>query len=305
MDWHLPEGMANRTAYFDPEIDYWHVPIMRNEEEVERPADQNTLTERYAQEAVTFIESHPDQPFFLYLPHTMPHMPLFRSEAFEGHSSAGTYGDVIEEVDSAVGRVLETLKRLELAANTLVVFTSDNGPWTSFETHGGSAGPLRHGKGTTFEGGMRVPAIFWWPGTIEPGVTQAIGSAMDLFTTSISLAGGVVPTDRPIDGVDISPVLFGTGTTPRDTMAYYRMGELFAFRQGAYKVHFVTEGRYGLPPARTDHDPPLLFDLSVDPGERYDISAEQPATVTALVAAAERYQANMTMAEPLFDRRGG
>jgi hypothetical protein len=114
-----------------------------------------------------------------------------------------------------------------------------------------------------------------------------------------------VPTDRPIDGVDISPVLFGTGTTPRDTMAYYRMGELFAFRQGAYKVHFVTEGRYGLPPARTDHDPPLLFDLSVDPGERYDISAEQPATVTALVAAAERYQANMTMAEPLFDRRGG
>ena len=305
MDWHLPEGMANRIAYFDPEIDYWHVPIMRNEEEVERPADQNTLTERYAQEAVTFIESHPDQPFFLYLPHTMPHMPLFRSEAFEGHSSAGTYGDVIEEVDSAVGRVLETLKRLELAANTLVVFTSDNGPWTSFETHGGSAGPLRHGKGTTFEGGMRVPAIFWWPGTIEPGVVQDIGSAMDLFTTSITLAGGVVPADRPIDGVDISPVLFGTGMTPRESMAYYRMGELFAFRQGPYKVHFVTEGRYGLPPARTEHDPPLLFDLRVDPGERYDISTEQPTTVAALVEAAARYEANMTIAEPLFDLRGG
>ena len=305
MDWHLPEGMANRTAYFAPEMDYWHVPIMRNEEEVERPADQSTLTDRYAQEAVTFIESHQDQPFFLYLPHTMPHMPLFRSEPFEGHSTAGTYGDVIEEVDSAVGRVLETLERLELAANTLVVFTSDNGPWTSFETHGGSAGPLRHGKGTTFEGGMRVPAIFWWPGTIEPGVIQDIGSAMDLFTTSITLAGGVVPADRPIDGVDISPVLFGTGMTPRDSMAYYRMGELFAFRQGPYKVHFVTEGRYGLPPARTEHDPPLLFDLRVDPGERYDISTEQPTTVAALVEAAARYEANMTIAEPLFDLRGG
>ena len=152
---------------------------------------------------------------------------------------------------------------------------------------------------------MRVPAIFWWPGTIEPGVVQDIGSAMDLFTTSITLAGGVVPADRPIDGVDISPVLFGTGMTPRESMAYYRMGELFAFRQGPYKVHFVTEGRYGLPPARTEHDPPLLFDLRVDPGERYDISTEQPTTVAALVEAAARYEANMTIAEPLFDLRDG
>lgn len=304
MDWNLPEGLTNRTAYFDPQIDYWQVPLIRNEGEIERPADQTTVTQRYAEEAVSFIESHQDEPFFLYLPHTMPHMPLFRSAPFEGHSSAGTYGDVIEEVDAAVGRVVETIERLGLAANTLVVFTSDNGPWTSFETHGGSAGPLRHGKGTTFEGGMRVPGIFWWPGTIEPAVIQDIGSAMDLFTTSIALAGGVAPQDRPIDGVDISPVLLGTGPTPRDTMAYYRMGELFAFRQGAHKVHFITEGRYGLPPARTEHDPPLLFDLSVDPGERYDISTERPDTVAALVTAAERYQANMTVGEPLFDLRG-
>ena len=304
MDWNLPEGMPNRTAYFNPEVDYWHVPLMRDQDEVERPANQTTVTQRYAEEAVSFIEAHQDQPFFLYLPHTMPHMPLFRSALFEGHSSAGTYGDVIEEVDSAVGQVIDAVERLGLSANTLVVFTSDNGPWTSFETHGGSAGPLRHGKGTTFEGGMRVPAIFWWPGTIAPSVVQAIGSAMDLFTTSIILAGGTVPTDRPIDGVDIGPVLLGAGPTQRDTMAYYRMGELFAFRQGQYKVHFVTEGRYGLPPTRTEHDPPLLFDLSVDPGERYDVSAGQPDTVASLVAAAERYQANMTMAEPLFDRRG-
>ena len=185
-----------------------------------------------------------------------------------------------------------------------MVFTSDNGPWTLFRTHGGSAGPLRHGKGTTFEGGMRVPGIFWWPGAIAPGVTQEIGSAMDLFTTAIALSGGTVPADRPIDGVDLSPVLFGGDPGPRAVMAYYRMGELFAFRQGPHKVHFITQGQYGLPPERTEHDPPLLYDLRVDVGERYDVAAERPDALAAVVAAAERYQAQMTVAEPLFDLRG-
>jgi arylsulfatase A-like enzyme len=308
MDWNLPDGMANRTAYFDPEIDYWQVPLMRDESEVERPADQRTVTRRYAEDAVMFIETHQDRPFFLYLPHTMPHMPLFRSPAYEGYSPAGVYGDVIEEIDAAVGQVLDTLDRLALTQNTLVVFTSDNGPWTSFNTHAGSAGPLRHGKGTTFEGGMRVPGIFRWPGRIEPGVTREIGSGMDLFTTAISVAGGSVPTDRAIDGVDLSPVLFGLAQTqeqsPRQTMAYYRMGELFAFREGTYKVHFSTQGRYGLPPERTDHDPPLLFDLSVDLGERYDIAADRPDVLEAVIAAAEEHRAQMTVAEPLFDLRG-
>ena len=250
MDWNLPEGLANRTAYFNPEVEYWQVPLIRDEEELERPADQRTITRRYGEEAAAFIERHQEQPFFLYLPHTMPHMPLFRSPAFEDHSAGGIYGDVIEEIDDAVGMVLDTLDRLGLSDNTLVVFTSDNGPWTSFDTHGGSSGPLRHGKGTTFEGGMRVPGIFRWPGHIEPGVTNAIGSGMDLFTTAIGLAGGDVPTDRPIDGVDLSPVLFESpdAAGPRRTMAYYRMGELFAFRQDQFKVHFVTQGRYGLPP---------------------------------------------------------
>jgi arylsulfatase A-like enzyme len=308
MDWNLPDGMANRTAYFDPEIDYWQVPLMRDESEVERPADQRTVTRRYAEDAVMFIETHQDRPFFLYLPHTIPHMPLFRSPAYEGYSPAGVYGDVIEEIDAAVGQVLDTLDRLALTQNTLVVFTSDNGPWTSFNTHAGSAGPLRHGKGTTFEGGMRVPGIFRWPGRIEPGVTREIGSGMDLFTTAISVAGGSVPTDRAIDGVDLSPVLFGLAQTqeqsPRQTMAYYRMGELFAFREGTYKVHFSTQGRYGLPPERTDHDPPLLFDLSVDLGERYDIAADRPDVLEAVIAAAEEHRAQMTVAEPLFDLRG-
>ena len=304
MDWLVPAGTERRAAMFDPRTDYWHVPLMRDETVVERPADQSTVTRRYAEEAVSFIEGHRDEPFFLYLPHTMPHMPLFRSEDFRGRSSAGVYGDVIEEIDWAVGQVLETLERLDLAERTLVVFTSDNGPWISYRTHGGSAGPLRHGKGTTFEGGMRVPGLFWWPGTIAPGVTQAIGSAMDLFTTAIVLGGGAVPDDRPIDGVDLSPVLLGTGPEPRDTMAYYRMGELFAFRVGPYKAHFTTAGRYGLPPERTDHDPPLLFDLGADVGERYDVAAERPDVLAAVVAAAEAHRAGMTVAEPLFDLRG-
>ena len=139
---------------------------------------------------------------------------------------------------------------------------------------------------------------------LEPGVTQAIGSAMDLFTTAIALAGGRVPADRPIDGVDLSPVLFGTGPGPRETMAYYRMGELYAFRQGRYKVHFVTEGRYGLPPPRRDHDPPLLYDLDEDPAERYDLAAQRPEALAVVVAAAEQHRAEMTMGEPLFDSRG-
>ena len=304
MDWQVPSGAERRAAMFDPRTEYWQVPLMRDETVIERPADQHTVTRRYAEQAVSFIEANRDRPFFLYLPHTMPHMPLFRSESFRDRSSAGVYGDVIEEVDWAVGQVLETLERLDLAERTLVVFTSDNGPWISYETHGGSAGPLRHGKGTTFEGGMRVPGLFWWPGTIAPGVTQAIGSAMDLFTTAIALGGGAVPDDRPIDGVDLSPVLFGAGPEPRETMAYYRMGELFAFRLGRYKAHFVTAGRYGLPPERLDHDPPLLFDLGADVGERYDVAAERPEVLAAVVAAAEAHRAGMTVAEPLFDLRG-
>ena len=305
MDQNLPEGLTNRSALFEPEIDYWQVPLIRNETEFERPTDQTTLTRRYTEEAVAFIEANRDGPFLLYLPHSMPHVPLFASDEFREQSTAGIYGDVIEEIDWSVGQVIAALDRAGVSERTLVVFTSDNGPWLSFQTHGGTSGLLRGGKGTTFEGGMRVPGIFWWPGTIEPGVTQEIGSAMDLFTTAIALAGGQVPDDRPIDGVDLSPVLFGEGPSPRDVMAYYRLGELYAFRQGRYKVHFVTEGRYGLPPERTDHDTPLLFDLDQDPSERFDVAAERPEAFDAVVAAAERYRANMTFAEPLFDLRGG
>ena len=304
MDWDLPDGLDNRTAYFNPDVDYWQVPLMRDETEIERPAQQATITRRYTEEAVRFIREHEDEPFFLYVPHSMPHMPLFVSDAYRGRSAAGIYGDVIEEIDWSVGEIVDAVETAGLADRTLVVFTSDNGPWLRFETHAGTAGLLRDGKGTTFEGGMRVPGIFWWPGTIEAGVTQEIGSSMDLFTTVVSIAGGTIPDDRPIDGVDLSPVLFDAGASPRRTMAYYRMGELFAFRLGAYKVHFITEGRYALAPARTRHDPPLLFNLDVDPAERYDIAASEPEVLAGVLAEVARHRAGMTVGEPLFDLRG-
>ena len=305
MDWRVPAGTdARRAAIFDPSIDYWQVPLMRDDEEVERPADQTTITRRYAEEAVRFIRNHRDGPFFLYVPHTMPHVPLFRSEAFAGRSAAGRYGDVIEEIDWSVGRILDTLQEEGLAERTLVVFSSDNGPWLSYRQHGGSAGLLRQGKGTTWEGGMRVPGIFWWPGTVSPGVIRDIGATTDLFTTVVPLAGGALPDDRPLDGVDLSPVLLGTGSSPRDSMAFYRMSELYAYRQGPYKVHLLTEGRYGLGSPRAEHDPPLLFHLGEDPGENYDLAAERPDVVAELLAAVEAHRAGMTVAEPLFDARG-
>ena len=305
MDWQVPPGRnARRAAIFDPAIDYWHVPLMRNDVELERPADQTTITRRYTEEAVRFIRENRGGPFFLYVPHTMPHVPLFRSAAFAGRSAAGRYGDVIEEIDWSAGRILDTLREEALAERTLVIFSSDNGPWLSYRQHGGSAGLLRQGKGTTWEGGMRVPGIFWWPGTIEPGVVQEIGATTDLFTTIVPLAAGRVPDDRPLDGVDLSPVLFGTGPSPRDWMAYYRMGELYAYRRGPYKLHLVTEGRYGLGAERTEHDPPLLFHLGEDPGENHDLAAERPDAVADLQAAVDAHRSGMTAAEPLFDARG-
>ena len=283
MDWQVPSGPGRRAAMFDPRVDYWHVPLMRDETVVERPADQHTVTRRYAEEAVSFIEAHRDRPFFLYLPHTMPHMPLFRSEGFRDRSTAGVYGDVIEEIDWAVGQVLEALDRLDLAERTLVVFTSDNGPWISYETHGGSAGPLRHGKGTTFEGGMRVPGLFRWPGTIAPGVTQAIGSAMDLFTTAVALGGGAVPDDRPIDGVDLSPVLAGHGASPAGVDGLLPDGRAVRLPAGTVQGALHDAGPLR-PPARAGGPRPAA---ALPPrrgrvGERYDVAAERPDALAAV-----------------------
>jgi arylsulfatase A len=253
----------------------YNVPLMRDTQIIERPADQRTITKRYTEEAITRIKSFKDQPFFLYLAYSFPHIPLFRSEGFKDISRAGIYGDVIEEIDWSVGQILETLKNEGIAENTFVVFTSDNGPWLTFKTHGGTAGLLRGGKGGTFEGGMREPTIFWWPGKIEPGVIMEMATTMDLLPTFCNLANVKIPDDRIYDGYDISAVIFGNGPNPRNVVYYYRDTEVFAIRKGGYKAHFITQPEYGSN-VRTIHDPPLLFNLDVDPSENFDVAQDHP-----------------------------
>lgn len=288
---HGPEG---RAAFLDPRPDYWNVPLMRNADIIERPADQRTITRRYTEEATTFIRAQKDGPFFLYVAHSLPHVPLFRSPGFADRSQRGLYGDVIEEIDWSVGRIIETLREEGLADNTIVFFTSDNGPWLSYDEHGGSAGLLRAGKGTTWEGGMRVPFVAWAPGRIQPAVVSQLGTTMDLYTTAIELAGGTPPADRTMDGVDIRPVLFGTGESSRDSVFYWRQRELYAVRQGAWKAHFVSQGAYGQFGERVDHETPELYNLDHDPSEKYNVAASHPDIVERLRAVAADHLAGIT-----------
>ncbi|MEA3368267.1 MAG: sulfatase, partial [Planctomycetota bacterium] len=199
-------------------------PLMRGEKVVEHPANQATLTRRYTEEACRFIRASKDRPFFLYLPHTMPHLPLAASETFRGKSKRGFYGDVIEEIDWSVGQVLATLKDCGVDQETLVIFTSDNGPWIRFGARGGCAKPLRDGKGTIYEGGMREPCIMRWPGRIPAGhVCREVATTMDLLPTLARLAGARQPQDRVIDGRDIWPLMSGQpgATSPHEAFYYH------------------------------------------------------------------------------------
>jgi arylsulfatase A-like enzyme len=286
------QAVPHAEAFGNPKSEYFNVPLMRNEEIIERPADQTTITKRYTDESVTYIKANKDKPFFLYLAHNLPHIPLFRSTEFEGKSRRGLYGDVIEEIDWSVGQVLDTLRAEGIADNTLVLFTSDNGPWIKYELQGGSAGLLRGGKGGTFEGGMRVPAIFWQPGTIAPGVIAEMGSTLDVLATAAALAGATLPADRALDSVDLGPALHATGASPRTSMIYYRDTTPYALRQGPFKAHFQTREEYG-DATVTQHDPPLLYNVEQDPGEQFDVSKEHPEVIAAIRADLEAHIAAM------------
>jgi len=297
----VADAPKGREAFWKPKVNYWNVPLLQNEKVLERPADQRTITRRYAEEAVKFITEHQDEPFFLYLPHSMPHVPLFASDKFLGTSRRGLYGDVIEEIDWSVGRVLDTLRDLKLDNNTLVFFTSDNGPWLIFDDHGGSAGLLRDGKGSTWEGGMREPTLAWWPEQIKAASVSAdVASTMDIFATIHQLAGIPLPKDRVLDSHDLSPVLLGTGTgkSTRDTLFYYRGYKLMAVRKGPWKAHFETQDAYG-PGSRSpqSHDPPLLFNLGVDPSEKWNVAAKHPEVLAEIQKAVAEHKANMAPAK--------
>jgi arylsulfatase A len=300
---------ARAVSYKYPRIEEWNAPLMSSrvvngrfeDTIVAQPAPQTELTKQATEQAIAFIESNQEQPFLLYMPYTMPHTPVFRSEAFVDRSLAGYYGDVIEELDWSVGQITSRLESLGLADNTLVLFTSDNGPWLTMNEHSGSAGMLRHGKSTTFEGGMRVPAVFSWPGQIEPAVISDIGTTLDVFATVLALAGAEPGND--IDGVDLTRTLLEAAPGPRERFAYYRAGELRAFRKGDFKLHLITEGAYGLPPERTDHAAPLLYNLRTDVAERLDVAAEHPDIVADIMATIEAHREAMTIRPPIFDSR--
>ncbi|MBX2874647.1 MAG: sulfatase [Saprospiraceae bacterium] len=271
-------------AKWAPPRKYPPLPLYQDTTVLETNPDQRLLTKQYTEKAIAFIEAHQEEPFFLYMPHSFPHVPLFASPDFEGKSSRGLYGDVVEELDWSVGQILSTLQEKGLDKNTLVVFTSDNGPWLTEKQEGGSAGLLHQGKGSTFEGGMREPTIAWWPGRIAPGTTQSLATTMDLYATAVTLAGGKLPKDRTLDGTDLSPLFEDPTAEVREEVIYYLGAQVFAFRKGPWKMHLKTLNPYiGEQPVA--HDPPLLYQLDHDPSERFNLAAEHPEVLEELRAA--------------------
>ncbi|NNJ24948.1 sulfatase family protein [Alienimonas chondri] len=288
----------------------FNVPLLKSTakgevETLERPADQKTITRRYGEEAVKFIEANQEGPFFLYLAHNMPHIPLFVPDEVNGQSPRGLYGDVITEIDRSVGAVVNAVREAGIEEDTQIWFTSDNGPWLTFHQTGGSAGPLRGGKGGTFEGGVRVPTICCQPGTVPANVVQrGLGSTLDFLPTFASLAGAELPEGVTLDGVDLSPALTGElpeGESPRTEQFYWRQGKLYAVRSGPWKAHFITDGEYGtgygVPNKRIVRETPLLYHLDEDPEERFDLAAERPEVIERLSALAAAHRDAMVAGE--------
>ncbi|PQO46006.1 arylsulfatase [Blastopirellula marina] len=289
-------------------------PLYEGESVIELDPDQSQFTKRITDKAVSFIERNQDRPFFLYVPHIMPHVPIFASLQFRGKTEHGLYGDVLEELDWSVGQILAAIDRLKLTDDTIVIFFSDNGPWPSYGEHAGDAGPLREGKLTTFEGGVRVPCIMRWPGHIPAGrVCDEPVMAIDLLPTLTKIVGGTLPTKK-IDGLDISDVLLKPdGQTPHEALFFYAGTELQAIRQGKWKLHFAhpyitvagEPGKGGKPSnwgqnkaqsitqsgiegiasrhgGRVEQLELSLFDLSVDPGETTNVAAQHPDIVARM-----------------------
>jgi len=291
--WHLgclPEHYPTRHGFdhyfgllYSNDMDPLH--LYRDEQAVETEVDQAQLTRRYTEEAVDFITRHAGQPFLLYLAHTMPHIPLHVEEAFRGTSAGGLYGDTIECIDHYLRALLETLAELGIAENTLVVVTSDNGPWFD-----GSTGGLRGRKFEVFEGGLRMPFVARWPGVIPPAsVCDDSASLMDLLPTFAHLAGVELSGERPIDGIDIAPAFTGSPAPSREAFYYYTCDALNAVRVGKWKLHVAAGAKANIPP-----EYPRLYDMEADPGESYSQAANHPEIVEKLRGMIERFDAEVT-----------
>ena len=288
------EGMTSERIRKEKPKKNW-VPLLRDERVVEYPVDQSSLTKRYTAEAIKFITANKSKPFFLYLPHTMPHIPLFASEQFKGKSERGLYGDTIEEIDWSTGEILKTLKSLGLDKNTLVVYTSDNGPWKLSNGRGGHADPLRGYKFQTYEGGMRVPCIVRWPDRIPAGSTcSEIAATIDLLPTIAKLANAELPTDRVIDGKNIWPLMSGEADakSPHDIYYYYRGTNLQSARSGKWKL-------------RLEKKMIELFDLNADIGEVENLADRFPEVVDKLSKQIKDFDADLKANQRPAGQAGG
>lgn len=306
---------SNDMWPFHPTSKFPNLPLIAGNQIVNpnvTAQDQPNLTTWYTEHAVKFIESHREQPFFLYVPHAMPHVPLFVSEKFRGKTERGLFGDVISEIDWSVGQIVAALRRFQLERETLVVFASDNGPWLSYGNHAGTAGTLREGKGTAWEGGVRVPCVMRWPGKIRAGTEcHELAATIDLLPTFAKLAGAPLPKNK-IDGLDIGPLLVGDGTakTPHEVYAYYWNQELQAVRSGPWKLHFPhsyrslkTAGKDGSPGPYEEKKCGLeLYDLANDVGESRNVADDHPDEVARLQKLADGVRADL--GDTLTGRKG-
>ena len=279
-----------------------HLPLIDGNEVIKPKVsgkDQEMLTTQYTERAVSFIEKNKDNPFFVYLPHGMVHVPLYVSDKFKGKSGAGLFGDVMMEVDWSVGEIMKVLRKNDLHENTLFIFTSDNGPWLNYGDHAGSASPLREGKGTMFDGGCREPTLAWWPGTI-PANSECKEPAMtiDLLPTIAKLIGTHLPKHK-IDGKDISALLTGDAKSPHEAYYFYYGNQLQAVRQGKWKLHFPhgyrtmagkPGGTGGIPRNYSQAKIGLsLFDLHSDIGESKNVKDEFPKITSRLKSLGEKF----------------
>lgn len=326
--WHLghrPEHLPTRHGFdvfhgipysndmwpYHPESpDAWgDLPTIEDETVVGLNTDQRRFTGDITERAVRFVDEQValGRPFFLYVAHPMPHVPLHASAAFEGRTARGLYGDVIEELDASLGRILDALERGGVARDTLVIYTSDNGPWLSYGDHAGSAGPLREGKGTTFEGGVRVPFVARWPARIPAGIVSSEPAmTIDVLPTVARAIGAELPP-LPLDGRDLGPLLAGEpgARSPHEALFfYYHANDLEAVRSGRWKLHFphgyrTMRGRApgsGGQPGQYDYGVRTgleLYDLVADVGETRDLAAERPDVVARLTALADAMRADL------------
>ncbi|MFN7289050.1 MAG: sulfatase [Pirellula sp.] len=298
-----PEGMD--LLWNDPEsaLTKWKTPLFENEQLVELPVDQRTITRRCTQKGIDFIKANREKPFFLYLPYSMPHIPLYVPDDVRDPDPKNAYINTVEHVDSEIGRLLGTIDENGLTESTLVIFTSDNGPWLQFKHHGGSAGPLRNGKGTTFEGGQRVPCIIRGPDIPAGTVCHELTGTIDVLPTLASLTKSPLPDDSKIDGMDMSELWLGTiSKSPRAEFLYYSsQGVVEGFRQGKWKL-LVKKRAESNQQAKEPSDsqqkslPPevLLFDLESDLGEKNNLAATHPDLVTLLRSRLDELDADIT-----------